>query len=226
MFTTLVDKVQVESYIDGSMKRFNDYSNPELLILDNEQINDAIRIEAIEQGIQPPIPISDAVRKSEWRGYERPAEFITVYEIVSEGKYSQVESTGVAYLTKEEAEKALDGYVFIWEETYSENKGWKMKNVSPSIAERKIGVEKSKQKWAALEEFTQITEEFDKVMEACIERLSRVRQEDYNKRVNAEKKAEYLRLAGGDEEIAKRFWNKAERNEWPEEEVQAVLVQP
>ena len=33
--------------------------------------------------------------------------------------------------------------------------------------------------------------------------------------MNAEKKAEYLRLAGGNEEIAKGFWSKVEKTEWP-----------
>jgi hypothetical protein len=42
-----------------------------------------------------------------------------------------------------------------------------------------------------------------------------VRQQAYNAKVRAERKAEYLRLAGGNEEIAKNFWAKAEGTAWP-----------
>jgi len=196
-------------------KRFNDYTDAELLALDNETINDAIRIEAIQQGVQPPITLSEALRKSEWVGYQKPAESVAVFEIMIPGEYGTPKSTGVAYLTREKAEAALDGVISVWENTYGKDIGWKMKSGDAAVVQRFVGVSKAAQQWAKLEEFQQDQEPFQKVCDSCLERLSRVRQEDYDRRVNEEKRAEYLRLAGGNEEIARGFWGKVERTEWP-----------
>lgn len=203
------------------MKRFNDYTDAELLGLDNDTLNDSIRVEAIERGIQPPITLSDALRQSEWKGYQRPGEAVTVYEIVLSGKYENSVPTRVAYMDRNLAERALEGVFMVDEDGYGAKAVTKIYSGEPKIQERKIGVSKSVQSWAKLQEFTQDSVEFDAVMEECIERLSKARQDDYNRRVNQEKRTEYLRLAGGDEAIAKSFWAKVERSEWPE-----ALVQP
>lgn len=196
-------------------KSFNQYTDSELLTLDNDTINDAIRIEAIGRGIQPPITLSEAIRKSEWRGYQKPAEAVEVFELVMNKDYG-VHNTGVGFLSKARAEQCLEGALFIEEDRYSKNPGWKLFDKDISIMSRFVGVTKSQQAWAKLEEFTQDSKAFDEVMDECVARLSKVRQEDYNCRVNAEKKAEYLRLAGGDEAIAKGFWAKVEKTDWPQ----------
>jgi hypothetical protein len=195
-------------------KSFNQHTDAELLGLDNETINDAIRIEAIGRGLQPPIPLSDAIRKSEWRGYTRPAESITVFEIYTSGKYSTPSASGIAYLDEAKAMAALDGILSIDENTYGKG-GPKLLTGTASVMKKLIGENPGESKGVKFEEFCQDNTEFDKVKDECLERLSKVRQDDYNKRVNAEKKTEYLRLAGGNEEIAKGFWSKVERTEWP-----------
>ena len=60
-------------------KRFADYTDAELIGIDNETLNIAIRVEAINRGIKPPITLSEALRQSEWVGYQKPAEAIKVY---------------------------------------------------------------------------------------------------------------------------------------------------
>ena len=54
------------------------------------------------------------------------------------------------------------------------------------------------------------------LLDECENDLSGIRQEEYNAKVNATKRAEYLRLAGNDEAIAKAFWAKTEKTDWPE----------
>ena len=62
------------------------------------------------------------------------------------------------------------------------------------------------------------TEKYEALLEKCTSKIASVRQEAYNQLIAKERQAEYLRLAGGDVEIAKRFWVKAESLAWPEVE--------
>ena len=112
-------------------KRFAEYTDAELIGINNETLNIAIRVEAIQRGIKPPITISEALRQ--------------------------------------------------------------------------------------FEEFFEDDTEFQKVVDECLERHSQVRQAAYNAKVRSEKRAEYLRLAGGDETIARAFWAKTEGTEFPTE---------
>lgn len=198
-----------------STKKFSDYTDSELLELDNQQVNDAIRLEAIDRGIKPPIPLSEALRLSEWKGYTHPGDRVVVYMIRIGGKYSTRNDTGLAYLKREDAERALNGTVSV-DQDYT-TKAWKMHDASPDIVEVAIGADPANQKWAKFEEYTQDDSAFDAVAKECVERQSAVNQAAYNRRVNAERKAEYLRLANGDEQIARNFWDKAERTTWPSE---------
>ena len=200
-------------------KSFNQYTDAELLTLDNETINDAIRIEAIERGVQPPITLSERIRKSEWRGYKQPVEAICVFEIMTkkDSSYSSTTATSIGYLDESKAIAALDGMIEIEEVTYGASPGTKLHHCTASVQKKFVGIQSDKQAWAKFEEFSQDTTKFDEVRTECITRLSNVRQDDYNRRVNLEKKTEYLRLADGNEEIAKGFWAKVERTEWPAE---------
>lgn len=196
-----------------STKKISDYTDSELLGLTNEQFNDAIRLEAIDRGVKPPIPISDALRTSEWRGYQHPGDRAVVYMIRVCGRRGSMSDTGAAYLTMEAAEKALTGMVSV-DQDYT-TKAWKLYDANPSIVAVSVGADPSKQKWAKFEEYYQDDAEFDEIAEEATKRLSDVRQADYTKRVMGERKVEYLRLANGDEQIARNFWAKAERTEWP-----------
>lgn len=200
------------------MKRFNDYTDAELIGLDNATFNDAMRLEAIARGVKPPIPLSEALRSSEWHGYQCPGDAAAVYEIVRPDKYSSVEGSGVAYLSEAAALKAIEGAVSIRNETYGANQGFHFNSGQDwSVRRVPIGSMKSAQAWAKLEAYKEDTSEFDKVVEECTTRWSGVLQAAYDKRVRSERRTEYLRLAAGNEEIAKAFWDKAERTEWPEE---------
>ncbi len=197
------------------MKPFSDYTDAELLTLDNTTFNDSVRLEAIQRGIKPPVPLSEALRSSEWRGYQCPGDAATVWEIVRPDQF-RAEGSGIAYQTEERAQQALAGAISIRYERYGNDQGfyfcpqegWSIRKVS-------IGASKSSQAWAKFEAYTQDDSAFEAVVKECTERWSTVLQAAYDAKVRAERKAEYLRLAAGNEEIAKAFWAKAERTEWP-----------
>jgi len=197
------------------MKRFADYTDVELLTIDNEELNSAIRIEAIQRGITPPITLSEALRNSEWRGYQKPSAALKVYEIMHPTPYGSQSASGCGFLDEESALRAIEGMVAIETEGYGEKKS-KLITGTFTVAARFIGIETHQQKWSKFEEFTQDNTEFQKVVDECLERHSKARQDDYNKRVLNEKKAEYLRLASGNLEIAKAFWAKTGNSVWPE----------
>lgn len=192
------------------MKRFNDYTDAELLGLDNETLNIAIRVEAIQRGVKPPITISEALRQTEWRGYEKPAEGIKVYRLRQGWHTSEF-----GWLDESKAHAALEGLVKIEKLNYRDDH---LRVGAPEVTVETVwvGVSKGELKAAKFQEFFEDTTDFDKVRDECLDRLSRVRQEAYDAKVRTEKRAEYLRLAGGDEAIAKAFWARVEGGDWPE----------
>ena len=195
-----------------TMKPFFQLSRNEILDLTNEELNDSIRLEAIERSIKPPITLSEALRRSEWRGYQKPAEAIKVFTL-----QIGYHNSNLGFLDERLAEKALEGMVCIEENSYS-NPRIKITSDKPEVVTKYVGVEAGSQKSAKFEEYVQDDKEFDKVSEECIEKYSAVRQEAYNAKVRAERKAEYLRLARGNEEVAKNFWSKTEGTTWPTDE--------
>lgn len=191
-------------------KRFNDYTDAELLGIDNETINNAIRVEAIQRGVKPPIPISEALRSSEWRGYEKPPEAIKVYRLRQGWN-----ATDFGWLDEAKAHAALEGLVKIEKIDYKDDH-LRVCGSEVTVEAVLVGVNKGHHKAAKFERFYEDTTDFDKVCDECLDRLSRVRQDAYNARVRTEKRSEYLRLAAGDEAIAKAFWARVEGGEWPE----------
>lgn len=191
------------------MKPFSQLTRNETLDLTNEELNDAIRLEAIERGIKPPITLSEALRSSEWRGYQKPAEAIKVFRL-RQGWYT----TDFGWLDEAKAIAALDGLVKIEKIGYKDD-NLKIVNSDVNVETVFVGVSKGECKGAKFMEYFEDTAQFDKVRDECIEKFSEVRQQAYNTKVRAERKAEYLRLAGGNEEIAKNFWAKAEGTDWP-----------
>jgi hypothetical protein len=195
-----------------TMKPFFELSRNEILDLTNDELNDAIRLEAINRNIKPPITLSEALRRSEWRGYQKPGEAIKVFRL-RQGWYT----TDFGWLDESKAQAALEGLVKIEKVNYKDD-NLKVSNADVTVETVWVGVSKSEQKAAAFEAFYEDTTEFDKVRDECIEKYSAVRQQAYNTKVRAERKTEYLRLAGGNEEIAKNFWGKAEGTSWPTDE--------
>ena len=193
-------------------KRFADYTDAELIGIDNETLNIAIRVEAIQRGIKPPITISEALRRSEWVGYQKPAEAIKVFRLRS-GYYS----SEFAWLDEAKAQAALDGVIKVEAIGYSESNGLKITDAKATVETVWIGVSKAEFKAAKFEEFFEDDTEFQEVVDECLKRYSQVRQNAYNAKVRSDKRAEYLRLAGEDETIARAFWAKTEGSEFPAE---------
>lgn len=192
-------------------KRFCDYSDSELIGITNDQLNDAIRIEAIHRGINPPITLPEALRRSEWRGYQKPAEAIKVFALKC-----GYHTSPFGWLDEALAQRAIEGMIGIEDSSYP-TPHTKIKTDIPEIVTKWIGVEKSSEKASKFTEYVdEKQDEFDKLRDECIERFSSVRQSAYNVQVNLTKKAEYLRLAGNNEEVAKAFWSKVERSVWPD----------
>jgi hypothetical protein len=200
------------------MKAFNQLTDSEVLNLSNEDLNDAIRLEAIDRGIQPPITLSEALRRSEWRGYQKPAEAIKVFRL-RQGWYT----TDFGWLDEAKAVAALDGLVKIEKISYKDD-NLKIVNSDVNVETVFVGVSKGESKAAKFMEYFDDSTEFDKVSEECIEKYSAVRQEAYNAKVRQEKRTEYLRLARGDEPIAKAFWSKVESGEWPKAETNGDVL--
>jgi hypothetical protein len=198
------------------MKPFSQLTRNETIDLTNEELNDAIRLEAIERGMKPPVTLSEALSRSEWRGYTKPAESIKVFTLKI-----GYHSSNFGFLDEKLAERALEGMVCVEENTYS-NPRIKITQERPEVVTKFVGVEAGSQKAAKFEEYTQDDTEFVKVRDECLEKYSEVRQQAYNAKVRAERKTEYLRLAGGSEEIAKKFWAKAEGTAWPTAEELAL----
>jgi hypothetical protein len=194
------------------MKPFSQLSRNEIIDLTNEELNDSILLEAVERGIKPPITLSEALRRSEWRGYTKPAESIKVFTFKI-----GYHSSNFGFLDEKLAEKALEGMVCVEENSYSHPK-IKITSDTPQIVVKYLGVEAGSQKASKFEEFTQDDTEFNKVRDECLEKYSEVRQQAYNAKVRQEKRTEYLRLAGGNEEVAKNFWSKTEGTSWPTNE--------
>lgn len=193
-------------------KRFSELTDIELIDISNDDLNAAIRIEAIERGLRPPMPLSEKLASSEFRGYVLPAEFIKVWKL--RAGYSR---SCFGWLTEEAALAALSGAVEIEEIGYPA-KGYKLSTDDLRIEVQVVSNSVSKSQIASLElADTEETEEFRKVVTECMAHYQAVRQAEYDNRVNGEKRAEYMRLANGDEEVAKRFWSKIEKNSWPGE---------
>lgn len=194
------------------MKPFPQLTRSEVLNLTNEELNDSIRLEAIERGIKPPITLSEALRRSEWRGYQKPAEAIKVFRL-RQGWYT----SDFGWLDEAKAQAALDGLVKIEKVNYN-NESLKIGRPEVTVETVWIGVDPAESKAAKFEEYAQDDAEFNEVRDLCLELYRAIRQEAYNARVRAERKAEYLRLAGDNEEIAKAFWAKAEGTAWPSDD--------
>lgn len=193
-------------------KRFNDYTDAELVGITNEQFNDAVRIEAIERGVKPPIALSDAIKQIEFVGYSKPANAVKVFCL--KAGYHRCD---VGWLDESKALAALEGAVHI-DIAYPSGRAQPVIKTSDVLIETVlIGVSHYDVARVKLEESLDDKEsaEFTAIKNECIEKLGRVRQEAYNIKVRREKRSEYLRLAGGDEAIAARFWGRAEGSAWP-----------
>lgn len=195
--------------------RYFDLSAAEKLALTGEQFQDAVRIEAIHRGVKPPTTLSDALRQACFTGFVMPREAVTVFEVIVSGKYSGISETGLAYLSKERALAALEGAVGIDVDGYGAASKRSIREAELSIREAALTLVEPRQFNSTIKEFTEDNKPFEKLAEECRDDLSSIRQADYDHKVNLTKRAEYMRLAGNDETIARAFWAKTEGTEFP-----------
>lgn len=196
------------------MKRFSELTKEELVDIEGDVLGDAIRVEAIERGIKIPIKMSEAVSKVAYQGTATSEGDMVVYQLDTEGYYEEV-----GWLTEEDAIRAMQGVVCIGS-TYKNGRNGKKIDHEKVVVVKRIQFPGEPE----LYKIAQITEwldedrtAYDELLDECVSQVRAVRQQDYDDKVARERKAEYLRLADGDEEIAKRFWTKAETLSWPED---------
>lgn len=197
-------------------KRYFDLSTDQKLKLTSEQLYDAIRIEAINRGIKPPITLDAVLRQTEYRGFTTPPESVVVYEIVHTTSYSGVKETGVAFLNPEVARKATQGMVVIETDGYGNTLRKRIHEREFTIKETHITLLNPKNFNATVQEVIEDNAEFEKLCLECTTDLSTLRQAEYEKQIDLQRKKEYLNLAQGNIDIAKNFWAKTEKRAWPE----------
>lgn len=200
--------------------RYSALTDEQKLALDSEAMIVAVKLEAIHRGVKPPLKLEDAIRKSELTGFSMPPEAVTYYQIYAPSQYSTPEPTGLAFTSLEAATRAIKGAIPIYEDGYGVEKRTKIGDPG-KFEVRATWVSLSKPKYfsAGIEEFYQDDAEFDAIAEECSADLSAIRQREYDRLVNAQKRKEYLALAKGNLEIAQAFWAKAERTPFPRDEL-------
>jgi hypothetical protein len=181
------------------MKRFTDLTPDEVLTATADQLTDAIRVEAIEQGIKPPVPLPEAIQLAAYQGHVSTKDDLTVYRLGTNGYHDDV-----GWLTEDEAIRAMQGAVVL-ESTY--DKGRSGKRVAPesSVVIKRVVLPGEPQLYKIAE-----------LVDACTDKVREIRQAAYDLAVARTRKAEYMRLANNDEAIAKAFWAKAETLPWPD----------
>ncbi len=147
-------------------------------------------------------------------GYSIPADTVGFYEIMTPGRHSGQERSGVCFKTESEALTAIQGAIAICEDGYPVRKNV---FVNGEFAVQKVYISHAggKNMGIGVKQFEEEREPYEKLCEEVRLDLSGLRQASYDEQVIAVKRAKYLQLANGDEATAERFWNNLEKNQWP-----------
>lgn len=199
------------------MKRYYEYTETERTQLTDDLFYDAVKLEAISRGIKVPIPQAQALKNIGYVGFQIPPDAIRLYEICSGEQYGGAKGTGICFSSEEAARGALAGAVLVYEDGYGATARIKISSKEPSIALRYVGGGSTKSFQSRIEESDDfdVIEEFETLAAGCKDDCARIRQESYNTAVRTQKRAEYLRLAQGNEQIAAGFWTKVETGTFP-----------
>ncbi len=198
------------------MNRYYSLSKEERTTLSTPDLEQSIKLEAIERGIKPPIQLSEVLKSMEWVGYRTPADAVTFYAVQATDEYGRSSGARLGFTTKEAAESAIQGAVCIGESGYGDSAKLVIRKEPPSISVIHISFTKPECVAVKLEKFDQDDTEFEKLRDECVEDLRVIRQSDYDDRVSREKWNQYLELAGGDKNIARAFWGKTQAGNPPE----------
>jgi hypothetical protein len=196
------------------MKRFAELSETELLNFTADELNDSIKLEAIHQGIAPPVSLSEAIQKSGFTGHVPLKDDVAIYRLGTDGY-----SNDVGWLSEEAALMAMAGAVAL-ESTYTHGMSGVQIATKQTVLVKRVILpgEAQTYKLAKLDEYVAPNESakaFGELAETCYEIARSHRQAAYNRQVATERRAEYMRLANGDVQVAMAFWAKAETLAWP-----------
>lgn len=214
----------VKPATDGTLNvagRYFGLTDAQKLALTADDLRLAIKLEAVQRGIKPPITLEAHIRQSENIGFTTPPDAMVFHEIMVPTSYN-VEGSGVCFQTAEEAWAAMRGAFAVYSDGYGATQRMKLADSAKyCVRQIHVGGATPKSYHTKLEEFFQDDAEFDKLSDECVSDLSAIRQREYDLKVTQQKRKEYLELAKGNLEIARAFWSRAERTAFPEMEASA-----
>lgn len=191
--------------------RYAKLTNEQKLTLTEDQLDKAIVFEAIHRGLEFPLKIAELVPDSALRCHI-PEEATEVYEIFISSAYARPEGTGIAFPTKAEAEKALEGAMQV---TRDYSNRVKIDAPSFSLQITRIPLRAGKIVNASIDEYVADLSAYEALCDEIMTEIKQLRQVEYDKEILKSKKEEYLKLANNDEAVARQFWHKVEKVDWP-----------
>ena len=196
------------------MKRYNQLTTEEKLVLTDQSFADSVKLEALDRGIKPEVTLSEVLRSSEWHGYQYPVNGVRLWVIEAGNNYGN----SVGYLDQELARKALEGAILVGDR-YSSGRSVKSVLTDPPVM-REMVVSGNMVQAASfkLEDALDSPDPaYVELVKTCSEDWHAVLQADYDGKVRATRWAEYLRLAQGDATVAIAFWQRAGEGALPAE---------
>lgn len=197
------------------MKKYTDHNTEELLKLTNEELADSIKAEALDRGLKIPTPLPDQIKNLEWKGLQIPAESIKLYELTASNEYGSPAGSGIAYQSEERAKEVLMGAICVDDKGYGSDKKKVISKGEAGIQIVHVGVTSQESITSKIDQHVEECGEYEDLRKELIDDHSEKRQGIYNKQVRESKRAEFMRLAGGDIAIAKAFWSKQESRDFP-----------
>ena len=196
--------------------KYSSLTDEQKLSLTSEEFLTLVKLEGIDRGIKPPITLENALKQSGAPGFSMPPDAMFFYEVCVPQAYGEPKATGICFKTLEQANRAIEGAFGTYTDGYGASEKKKL-STSDNFAVRQIWLSAAspKQYWAKFEEFFQDDTAFEKLCEECRDDVVKIRQAAYDKAVTMQKLKEYLLLAKNDVEIARAFWAKTERTEFP-----------
>jgi len=182
----------------------------------------SFELEAIARGVQIPITLPDYLLTLDRVGYHIPGEAAKVYELCINKGYGDPRPTGIAYLSQEAAERALEGSVACYTEGYGNTEKWVLGDSMGTVLCRHISLTKPIGKLFSIEPLEKDIKAFEDLCDELSKEITAIMQEDYDAGVRLAKRTKYLDLANGDVAIAQNFWNGMESTPWLSDPAESV----
>lgn len=188
-----------------------------------EAKEEAFKLEAIDRGIAVPLSIPEQMDAMRFTGFQIPASATRIYEVCITKGYGDNRPTGLCFTSQDAAEKAVKGSLAVYETGYGENAHPVIADSEATITCRHVSLVKQGVKVFTLDAYENESKAFSELCDELCKEIQGILQEDYDTKINQQKKASYLELAKWDEDIARGFWAKIERGPWPENENPATV---